>query len=80
MSLRYYKAIDPAYWINVDRNTGELKVANTIDRESHFVQDGIYNINVKAVDASKLLVHFLFYDFYKPQTPHRTQAVLSQKT
>ncbi|XP_038573882.1 desmocollin 2 like [Micropterus salmoides] len=50
--IKYYKAIDPAYWINVDRNTGELKVANTIDRESHFVQDGIYNITVKAIDAS----------------------------
>ncbi|XP_076601403.1 desmocollin 2-like protein [Chaetodon auriga] len=50
--INYYKVTDPASWINVDRNTGELKVANTIDRESEFVQDGIYNITVKAVDAS----------------------------
>ena len=54
-SLRYYKESDPGLWINVDKNTGELKVANTIDRESKFVQDGIYNITMKAVDASKWL-------------------------
>lgn len=58
--LSYYKVEDPASWINVDKNSGELRVANTIDRESHFVQDGKYNITMKAVDASKFLVHFLF--------------------
>lgn len=66
-SLRYYKITDPASWIDIDRDSGELRVANTIDRESHYVHDGIYNITVKAVDASKLLVnaaHFLVIDFY----------------
>lgn len=48
----YYKVSDPASWINVDRTTGELKVANTIDRESSFAQDGMYNITMRAVDAS----------------------------
>ncbi|XP_077376327.1 desmocollin 2-like protein isoform X2 [Festucalex cinctus] len=50
--IKYYKVTDPAAWINVDRNTGELRVANTIDRESHFVKDGIYNITMRAVDAT----------------------------
>lgn len=50
--ITYYKTMDPGSWINVDKNTGELRVANTIDRESAFVQDGIYNITMKAVDAS----------------------------
>ncbi|KAM7400568.1 hypothetical protein PAMA_004989 [Pampus argenteus] len=50
--IKYYKIIDQGSWINVDRNTGELRVANTIDRESKFVQDGLYNITMKAVDAS----------------------------
>lgn len=50
--IKYYKTSDPASWITLDKNTGELRVANTIDRESHFVKDGIYNITVKAVDAS----------------------------
>ncbi|XP_068427691.1 desmocollin 2-like protein [Clinocottus analis] len=50
--IKYYKVLDPASWINVDKNNGELRVANTIDRESPFVQDGIYNITMRAVDAS----------------------------
>ncbi|KAG7214812.1 hypothetical protein INR49_010704 [Caranx melampygus] len=50
--ITYYKVSDPASWISVDKNTGELRVANTIDRESHHVQDGIYNITMKAVDTS----------------------------
>ncbi|XP_068594148.1 desmocollin 2-like protein [Cebidichthys violaceus] len=50
--IKYYKITDPASWINVDKDSGELKVANTIDRESQFVQNGIYNITMRAVDAS----------------------------
>ncbi|XP_054623901.1 desmocollin 2-like protein [Dunckerocampus dactyliophorus] len=50
--IKYYKVTDPAAWVNVDRNTGELRVANTIDRESHFVKDGLYNITMRAIDAS----------------------------
>ncbi|KAK7945586.1 hypothetical protein WMY93_001314 [Mugilogobius chulae] len=50
--IRYYKGSDPASWISVNRDTGELKVANTIDRESSYVQNGVYNITVKAVDAT----------------------------
>lgn len=51
--LRYYKVSDPASWIKVDESTGQLKIANTIDRESHFVTNGVYNVTMKAVDASK---------------------------
>lgn len=54
----YYKVKDPAHWISVDKNTGQLRVANTIDRESKFVHDGTYNITMKAVDASKFPAHF----------------------
>ncbi|KAM9720348.1 desmocollin 2-like protein [Menidia menidia] len=50
--IMYYKTLDPGSWVNVDRNTGELKVANTIDRESHFVKNGMYNITMRAVDTS----------------------------
>lgn len=75
LPFSYYKITDPASWINVDKNTGELRVANTIDRESKFVHDGIYNITVKAVDASKLVgnaVCFLFTYFCWPGSPHKT--------
>ncbi|XP_077472126.1 desmocollin 2-like protein [Stigmatopora argus] len=50
--IMYYKVLDPAGWISVDRNTGELRVANTIDRESHYVKDDLYNITMRAVDAT----------------------------
>lgn len=52
VGIKYYKVSDPASWITMDRDTGELKVANTIDRESSFVQDGLYNVTVRAVDSS----------------------------
>lgn len=51
LPLSYYEVNEPAAWVNVDRQSGELKVANTIDRESHFVKDGRYTMTVKAVDA-----------------------------
>lgn len=50
--IKYYKINDPGSWITVDRNNGELRVANTIDRESKFVKDGLYPITMKAVDSS----------------------------
>ncbi|KAM9789498.1 desmocollin 2-like protein, partial [Neosynchiropus ocellatus] len=50
--IKYYKTTDPGNWVTVDRNNGELRVANTIDRESKFVKDGLYPITMKAVDAS----------------------------
>ncbi|KAM9845093.1 desmocollin 2-like protein [Aulostomus maculatus] len=50
--IKYYKVSDPGSWINIDRNNGEVKVANTIDRESEMVKDGLYPVIVKAVDAS----------------------------
>lgn len=37
----------------MDRHSGDLKVANTIDRESKFVSDGRYTFTVKAVDAGE---------------------------
>ncbi|XP_062338484.1 desmocollin 2-like protein [Osmerus eperlanus] len=50
--IKYYKVVDPGSWISVDENSGQLKVANTIDRESNYVQGGLYNVTMKAVDAS----------------------------
>ncbi|XP_010882743.2 desmocollin-2-like isoform X2 [Esox lucius] len=50
--ISYYKVSDPASWISVDKSTGQLKIANTVDRESRFVTNGMYNVPVKAVDSS----------------------------
>ncbi|XP_066575692.1 desmocollin 2-like protein isoform X2 [Amia ocellicauda] len=51
--IKYSKVSDPGSWINVGETTGDLKVANTIDRESPLVTNGLYNITVKAVDSSQ---------------------------
>lgn len=59
VSHRYYKIKDPGSWINVDENTGDLKTANTIDRESPLVYNNTYNITMKAVDESKYKAHDL---------------------
>uniref|UniRef100_A0A1A7XC89 Desmocollin 2 like n=1 Tax=Iconisemion striatum TaxID=60296 RepID=A0A1A7XC89_9TELE len=50
--ITYYKSSDPGSWVSLDKNTGQLRVANTIDRESELVRDGMYNITVRAVDAT----------------------------
>ncbi|XP_011617136.2 desmocollin-2-like [Takifugu rubripes] len=50
--ITYYKVSEPAAWVNVDRQSGDLKVANTIDRESMHVKDGKYSFTMKAVDAA----------------------------
>ncbi|XP_051501572.1 desmocollin-1-like [Myxocyprinus asiaticus] len=51
--IKYYKTTDPGSWITVVENTGELRTANTIDRESPLVFNNTYNITVRAVDESK---------------------------
>lgn len=51
--IKYYKMTDPGNWITVVENTGELKTANTIDRESPLVHKDMYNITIRAVDESK---------------------------
>ncbi|XP_026089311.1 desmocollin-3-like isoform X2 [Carassius auratus] len=51
--IKYYKMTDPGNWITVVENTGELKTANTIDRESPLVHQDMYNITIRAVDESK---------------------------
>lgn len=60
LPLSYYKVDEPAAWVNVDRQSGDLKVANTIDRESKFVKDGKYSMTMKAVDASKFPLNKTF--------------------
>ncbi|XP_026147074.1 desmocollin-2-like [Carassius auratus] len=51
--IKYYKMTDPGNWITVVENTGELKTANTLDRESPLVRNDMYNITIRAVDESK---------------------------
>uniref|UniRef100_A0A3B3VVL1 Desmocollin 2 like n=1 Tax=Poecilia latipinna TaxID=48699 RepID=A0A3B3VVL1_9TELE len=74
VGILYYKVSDPGSWVGVNSNTGELTVTNTIDRESPLVQDGTYNITVKAVDATSKKVSV--FNFVSSQG---TAALLKQK-
>lgn len=53
LCVRYYKVTDPGNWITVVESTGELRTANTIDRESPLVHQDQYNITIRAVDDSE---------------------------
>ncbi|XP_048868200.1 desmocollin-3-like [Brienomyrus brachyistius] len=50
--INYYKLTDPAFWIDVGVTSGDLRISGTVNRESSFVKSDVYNITVKAVDAS----------------------------
>ncbi|KAL4646427.1 desmocollin-3-like, partial [Arapaima gigas] len=51
-SIRYHKLSDAALWFDLSESTGELRTAGAVDRESLFVEHNLYNITVRAVDAS----------------------------
>lgn len=44
------KGTDEAGWITVDKKTGEVTTAKSLDRESPYVKDGIYNATVLVID------------------------------
>lgn len=41
---------DPAGWIKVDPDTGNITTSKSLDRESEFVKDNIYVVTICAVD------------------------------
>ncbi|MGH0141308.1 UNVERIFIED_CONTAM: hypothetical protein FKN15_073695 [Acipenser sinensis] len=44
---------DPAKWLTVDKNTGEVTAIAEMDRESPYVNNSIYSVIVLAVDDGK---------------------------
>ncbi|XP_036375279.1 desmocollin-2-like [Megalops cyprinoides] len=82
--MKYSKITDPASWIDVVENTGELKIANNVDRESAFVKNGTYNITVKAVDSSTksgtgtVIIHVMDINDNIPTAPEK--LVLCEKS
>ncbi|KAM9345364.1 B-cadherin-like isoform 2-T2 [Symphorus nematophorus] len=45
---------DPAGWLNVDKETGLIKVKSTMDRESSFVKDNKYTALIGAYDNDEV--------------------------
>ncbi|KAJ8417812.1 hypothetical protein AAFF_G00226550 [Aldrovandia affinis] len=46
----YRPGYDPAGWLNVNKETGLIKVRSSMDRESPFVKDGRYRALILAID------------------------------
>ncbi|XP_056241156.1 cadherin-2-like [Seriola aureovittata] len=49
----YIKGKDPAGWVTVDPKTGKVTTSKMTDRESVFVNQSIYVVNIYAVDDGK---------------------------
>nr|XP_020455556.1 cadherin-1 [Monopterus albus] len=50
-----YKTLsDPAGWLNVNKDTGEITVNRLMDRESHFVKDSKYTALIGAYDNDEI--------------------------
>lgn len=47
---RYKIRNDPAGWLNINKDTGLIKVKSLMDRESTFVQDNKYSVVVLGID------------------------------
>ncbi|XP_076829092.1 cadherin-1-like [Brachyhypopomus gauderio] len=48
--VTYRVGSDPAGWLNVDKETGVIRVKSDMDRESHVVKDGRYEALILAMD------------------------------
>lgn len=50
---RYRILRDPAGWLNVDKDTGLIKLKDEMDRESIFVKDDKYTALIGAYDNGR---------------------------
>lgn len=66
MCCRYRVGNDPAGWLNIDKDTGLIKVKSPMDRESPFVKDGKYRALILAMDNGKPLpcLHFILFIYF----------------
>ncbi|XP_032875379.1 desmocollin-3-like isoform X2 [Amblyraja radiata] len=49
-NIRYRKLTDPADWVSIDPNTGQIQTAAILDRESMYVKHNKYNVTVLAME------------------------------
>ncbi|XP_029688259.1 cadherin-2 [Takifugu rubripes] len=51
--ITYSKLSDPANWLRIDPNTGRITTIATLDRESSYVKNNLYNATFMGLDDGK---------------------------
>ncbi|XP_031468681.1 desmoglein-2 [Phasianus colchicus] len=49
VQIKYIKGRDPANWITINSNTGEIQLAKNLDYESHYVVNGTYTFTMLGI-------------------------------
>ncbi|XP_026164644.1 cadherin-1 isoform X2 [Mastacembelus armatus] len=84
-----YKIIsDPAGWLEVEKDTGEIKVKSAMDREFHFVKDDKYtaligaydNDNIPATGTGTLIIKLEDVNDNAPTIEERDIAVCNKES
>lgn len=50
VSFRYKIGYDPEGWVQLDPATGKITTKNSLDRESKYVKNNMYNVTILAID------------------------------
>jgi cadherin 4 type 1 (R-cadherin) len=51
--LRYTKLNDPALWLSINRTSGQIVTIATLDRESTYVKNNVYEATFLAIDSGE---------------------------
>ncbi|KAL6461399.1 hypothetical protein MHYP_G00295430 [Metynnis hypsauchen] len=86
--VTYRVGRDPAGWVSVDGETGQVKVKSSMDRESLFVKDGNYTALILAMDddptpatgTGTLVIQLKDVNDNAPSIEERTISVCSKES
>ncbi|XP_078275344.1 cadherin-like protein 26 [Rhinoraja longicauda] len=53
-SIKYFRAFEPAEWVDVDPNTGVVTTVKELDRESPYVNKSVYTFTVHAIEEGEI--------------------------